>query len=172
MILIILFVILPLISILIAVFSDKIRDKFFFDKDFNEEILEVEVDVEFLQKNETKEYKKGLIYLTNKRIIFFKYKYGWLEIIPILGGSLVAVFIDKNTFWQLPIADLSTYHFEGKIVQNQNHTTLLTHGYTTFITKNNEFFKFDIQLDLITKQKSKWLVNLDKLLPQPNNPNY
>ncbi|MFN8282115.1 MAG: hypothetical protein U0U67_02820 [Chitinophagales bacterium] len=172
MALILLFIILPILAIVIAVFSDKIRDKFIFEKQSNEEIIEVEVDVVVLQQNDKNDFTKGLIYLTNQRIIFFKYKYNWLDLIPIIGSSLMALFIDKNSYWQLPLAQLNTYHFAGKVVQNQNHSTVTTHGYTTLITKNNELYKFDIPLDWQTHQKSKWLVQLDKIIAQKDNPNF
>ncbi|MBX7225262.1 MAG: hypothetical protein K1X55_04480 [Chitinophagales bacterium] len=171
MYIIILFIVLPLVSILLAIFSDKIRDKFVFEKQPNEEIMEVEVDVELIQNNNERNYKKGILYLTNQRLIFFKYKFGWLELIPILGSSLAAIFIDKNNYWQLPLFELLTYQFEGKIVQNHNKTTLAAHGYTSIITKSNALHRFDIPLNWQTQQKSNLLLKLDKFISQKSNPN-
>lgn len=171
MFLIILFIALPLISIILAIFSDKIRDKFVFEKQHNEEIIEIDVDVELIQNNNESDLKKGILYLTNQRLIFFKYKYGWLDIIPILGTSIAAIFIDKNNYWQLPLVELLTYQFEGKIVQNLNKTTLAAHGYTSIITKSNALHKFDIPLNWQTQQKSNLLLKLDKFISQKSNPN-
>lgn len=172
MFLIILFIILPLVSILLAIFSDKIRDKFVFEKQHNEEIMEVDVDVELIQNNNKRDFKKGILYLTNQRLIFFTYKFGWLDLIPVLGPSLAAIFIDKTNYWQLPLVELLRYQYEGKIVQNHNNTTLAAHGYTSFITKSNAIHRFDIPLNWQTQKKSNLLVKLDKVITQKSNPNF
>ena len=66
----------------------KVRDKFVFEKVGNEEIVDVNDAVKLLRRNEKKEYTSGVLYLTNRRLAFFKYRFNWLGIIQFIGEAL------------------------------------------------------------------------------------
>ena len=73
----------------------KVRDKFVFEKVGNEEIVDVNDAVKLLRRNEKKEYTSGVLYLTNRRLAFFKYRFNWLGIIPFIGEAFISIFIYK-----------------------------------------------------------------------------
>ena len=109
MALIIISVIVILISALFLIIGGKIRDKFEFDKSKDEVVVEVNDSVKLLRKNNATEYTDGILYLTNKRFVFFKFKYNWLGIIPFIGGAFVSIFIDKDIYFELPLHQIK--HF-------------------------------------------------------------
>ena len=148
-----------------AVLSDKKRDKFQFDMLPNEKTLQVENDVTFFGSN--KECRKtGLLYLTNKRLVFFRYKYGVLQFIPVVGNTLASVFLDKKIFWELPVNQIITYHFKPTVIKTNNGTRIGSFGETKLLTINKENVDFDIPLKYTDYSKADLLVALDNLLSQ------
>lgn len=62
-------VLLPVIILLLI--GNKVRNKFTFDKEPNEEVIEVNDAVKFIKKNNQTIYTDGIMYLTNRRLLFF-----------------------------------------------------------------------------------------------------
>lgn len=148
-----------------AVLSDKKRDKFQFDMLPNEKTLQAENDVTFFGSN--KECRKtGLLYLTNKRLVFFRYKYGVLQFIPVVGSTLVSVFLDKKVCWEFPVNQIITYQFKPTVIKTNNGTRLGSFGETKLLTINKENVEFDIPLKFTDYTKADLLVALDTLLSQ------
>ncbi|MBL0357269.1 MAG: hypothetical protein IPP72_10460 [Chitinophagaceae bacterium] len=165
MVLTILIFLLFIIAFVFAKIADKKRDKFQFDMLPNEKILQVENDITFFGSN--KECRKtGLLYLTNKRLVFFRYKFGFLQFIPLIGSTLVAVFLDKQICWELPVNQIITYHFKPTVIKTNNGTRVGSFGETKFLTINKENVEFDIPLKFTDYTKSDLLVALDTLLSQ------
>jgi hypothetical protein len=163
MVLTIIILLLFVIVFVFAKIADKKRDEFQFDMLPNEKILQVENDVTFFGRN--KELRKpGLLYLTNKRLVFFRHKYGFLQLIPVIGNTLAAVFMDKKIFWEFPVNQIITYHFKPTVIKTNNGTRVGSFGETKLITINKENVDFDIPLKYTDYSKADLLVALDKLL--------
>ncbi len=150
--------------------GNKVRDKFAFEKIANEEIIDVNDAVKFLRRNEKTEYTSGVLYLTNRRLAFFKYRFNWLGIIPFIGEAFISIFIDKNMLVEIPLHQIADYTFKGKITYNNNNSR--SEGITTFYTKNGEEIQFDIYtMELINNKKPNILIALDRVLKTLDNPN-
>jgi hypothetical protein len=163
MVLTIIILLLFVIVFVFAKIADKKRDEFQFDMLPNEKILQVENDVTFFGRN--KELRKpGLLYLTNRRLIFFRYKYGFLQLIPVIGNTLTAVFLDKQICWEFPVNQIITYNFKPTVIKTNNGTRIGSFGETKLLTSNKENVEFDIPLKFTDYTKSDLLVSLDKLL--------
>ncbi|MBP6660150.1 MAG: hypothetical protein KA174_05675 [Chitinophagales bacterium] len=148
----------------------KVRDKFVFEKVGNEEIVDVNDAVKLLRRNEKKEYTSGVLYLTNRRLAFFKYRFNWLGIIPFIGEAFISIFIDKNDPIEIPLHQILDYTFKGKITYNNNNSR--SEGITTFYIKNGEEIEFDIYtLELINNKKPDILIALDRVVKTLDNPN-
>ncbi|MGF2413583.1 PH domain-containing protein [Ferruginibacter sp.] len=163
MVLTIIILLVFFIAFVFAKIADKKREKIQFDILPNEKILQVENDVTFFGRN--KELRKpGLLYLTNKRLVFFRYKFGFLQLIPVIGNTLTAVFLDKQIFWEFPVNQIITYHFKPTVIKTNNGTRVGSFGETKLITINKENVGFDIPLKYTDYSKADLLVALDRLL--------
>ena len=131
----------------------------------NEKILQVENDVTFFGINR-RLGKTGILYLTSKRLVFFRYQFGFLQFIPLIGSTLVAVFLDKQICWELPVNQIITYHFKPTVIKTNNGTRVGSFGETKFFTLDKENIEFDIPLKFTDYTKSDLLVALDTLLSQ------
>lgn len=148
----------------------KMRDKFVFEKVQNEEIVDVNDAVKLLRRNEKTEYTSGALYLTNRRLVFFKYRFNWLGIIPFIGEAFISIFIDKNVLVEIPLHQILDYTFKGKITYYNNRSQ--NEGITTFYTKDGEEIQFDIYtLELINNKKPDILIALDRVVKTLDNPN-
>lgn len=162
-------VLLPVIILLLI--GNKVRNKFTFDKEPNEEVIEVNDAVKFIKKNNQTIYTDGIMYLTNSRLLFFKHKFDWLNVIPIIGEAISSIFIDKNIALQLPLHQLKHFTFQPKITYH-NHRVAEQKGLTTFYTKQNEVFEFDIYvLGLAEGKAPDILLKLEKKMKELDNPN-
>ncbi|HUM52013.1 MAG TPA: hypothetical protein PK431_09365 [Chitinophagales bacterium] len=150
--------------------GSKMRDKFVFEKVGNEGIVDVNDAVKFLRRNEKTAYDSGVLYLTNRRLIFFKYRFNWLGIIPFIGEAFISIFIDKNILVEIPLYQIANYTFKGKITYYNNRSQ--NEGITTFYTKDGEEIQFDIYtLELINNKKPDILIALDRVVKTLDNPN-
>ena len=148
----------------------KMRDKFVFEKVGNEGIVDVNDAVKFLRRNEKTEYTSGVLYLTNRRLIFFKYRFNWIGIIPFIGEAFISIFIDKNILVEIPLHQIYDYTFNGKITFYNNRSK--EEGITTFYTKDGEEIQFDIYtMELINNKKPDILIALDRVRKTLDNPN-
>ncbi len=165
-----------ILTFVFIIIGNKVRDKFIFEKMTNENIIDVNDAVKFLRKNTKNEFESGVLYLTNKRLIFFKYRFNGLSIIPFLGDAFISIFIDKNALVEIPLHQLLYYTFKGKIIYHENRSSEQL-GITIFYTKLKDEYEFDIYtLELINNKKPEILTTLDKVLasidnPSSNNPN-
>jgi hypothetical protein len=147
----------------------KVRDKFVFEKLANEEIVDVNDEVKFLRRNEKTEYTSGVLYLTNRRFVFFKYRFNWIGIIPFIGEAFMSIFIDKNVAVEIPLHQIGDYTFKGKITYYNNRSQ--NEGITTFYMKNGEELEFDIYtMELINNKKPEILIALERVLKTLDNP--
>ena len=147
----------------------KVRDKFVFEKIENEGIFYVNNTLKFLRRNEKTAYDSGVLYLTNRRLIFFKYRFNWLGIIPFIGEAFISIFIDKNILVEIPLHQIRNYTFEGKITYNNNSSS--EECITTFYTKDGEEIQFDIYtMELINNKKPEILIALDRIIQHLGNP--
>ena len=165
MVLTMLIFLLFIIAFVFAKIADKNRDKFQFDMLPNEKTLQVEIDVTFFGSHR-RFGKTGILYLTNKRLVFFRYQFGFLQFIPLIGSTLVAVFLDKQICWEFPVNQIITYHFKPTVIKTNNGTRLGSFGETKLLTTNKENVEFDIPLKFTDYTKSDLLVALDILLLQ------
>ncbi len=148
----------------------KVRDKFIFEKTANEEIVDVNDAVKFTRRNEKSEYTSGVLYLTNRRLVFFKYRFNWIGIIPFIGEAFISIFIDKNAVVEIPLHQIADYTFKGKITYYNNRSR--EEGITIFYTKNGEEIQFDIYtMELINNKKPEILIQLDGVIKKLDNPN-
>lgn len=162
-------VLLPVILLLLM--GNKIRSQFTFDKEPNEDVLEMNDAVKFVKKNDQTLYIGGIMYLTNRRLLFFKHKHDWLNLIPIIGEAISSIFIDKNVVFQLPLHQLKHFTFQPKITY-YNHRVAEQKGITTFYTKQNEILEFDIYvLGLAEGKAPDILLKLEKKMKELDNPN-
>ncbi len=151
--------------------GNKVRDKFIFEKTTNEEIVDVNDAVKFTRRNEKSEYTSGVLYLTNRRLVFFKYRFNWIGIIPFIGEAFISIFIDKNAVVEIPLHQIADYTFKGKITYHNNRTSQ-QQGITTFFTKQLEEYEFDIYtMELVNNKKPEILIKLDAVLKKLDNPN-
>jgi len=170
MVLIFLAAVIILPTILFLFIGGKVRDKFIFEKAINEEIIEVNDATKFLRRNNETQYTEGVLYLTNKRFVFFKYRFGWLGIIPFIGEAFISIFIDKNAVVELPLHQIKNYTFKGTIIYRGNRASDQK-AITTFYTKQHEEFEFDIYTLLLAENKRPDILDkLDKVLQTLDNP--
>jgi hypothetical protein len=164
MALIIISVIVILITALFLIIGGKIRDKFEFDKSKDEVVVEVNDSVKLLRKNNATEYTDGILYLTNKRFVFFKFKYNWLGIIPFIGGAFISIFIDKHIYFELPLHQIKHFTYKPKITYHNNRVGE-QEGLTTIYTILGEEFEFDIfVLGMAQNKVPEILLQLEKQL--------
>ncbi|QQR99227.1 MAG: hypothetical protein IPK18_06920 [Sphingobacteriales bacterium] len=162
MIVIVLFVIVVILSFVFVSLGNKARKNFTFDKTPNENIIEVNEEVKFLRKNDTKSYNSGILYLTNKRLVFFKYRFAWLGVIPFIGDAFISIFIDKNVFVEIPIQQIIRTRFSPKITYRE-HGYSDEQGLTTFLTNQNDEYEFDIYvLGMAQGEKPAILTKLEQ----------
>lgn len=143
MALIVISVVVILITVLFLIVGGKMRDNFEFDKSSDEHVVEVNDSVKLIRKNTKTELTDGIMYLTNKRIVFFKFKYNWLGIIPFIGEAFISIFIDKHIYFEMPLSHIKHLTFKPKITYHNNRTGE-ENGFTTFYTTLGEEFEFDI----------------------------
>lgn len=163
--------IIIVVIILLYNISGKVRDNFKIEMQNNETLIAVNDEVAFLGKNKNKTHINGIMYLTNRRILFFKHKYDWLNIIPFIGEAVVALFIDKNISVEIPVHQIKFYDYKPKITYRE-HGPTEQNGYTTFYTKLNEEYDFDIfVLDMASGVLPEILMKLEDIQKSINNPN-
>ena len=161
MIFIILFIILPLIAIGIAVFADKKLDKFQIELKANEivHMKEIDVDIEDIL---SKSAAKGVLYLTNKKLVLYRYKYEWLEFIPFIGNSIVALSMDTNPKFEILLTDIKNYIFQNKILY-RNSRLMYKDCHVNLFTKSNIEYKLIIPLKTVDDERAEILLKLDLL---------
>lgn len=152
-----------LTTILFLKMGSKIRDNFVFEKTIGEEIIDLNDAVKFLGKGDKREQLDGILYLTNKRLIFFKYKNYWLSFIPFVGESTISMFIDKSSYWELPLHQIKHFTFKPEITY-YNHRSVEI-GRTYIHSSYNEAFEFDIfVLGMAEKKVPNILIKLKEQL--------
>lgn len=170
MAIIIISVIVIIITCLLFYIGGKVRDNIVIDKANNEKVIDVNDAVKFLGKNKEKKYLNGILFLTNRRLLFYKQRFDWLNIIPFLGEALSTIFINKNIELEIPVHQIMYYEFKP-IVINYDKGPAQETGYTTFFTKQNEEYKFDIYvLDMEDGKIPDILIKLDTVLQTLDNP--
>lgn len=165
MILILFFIIIPIITIIIAVMADKKKARFFFGMRPDESIL-ASVDSALYYTEDKLVATTGILYITNLRLVFFRYKYKFLGFIPFLGSVIEALFIDKNVVFEIPVNNVYTYQFKKTKYVNQNETVLDCFCEATLITKGTVSYKLNIPMSFLEydKEKPELLTHLDLLL--------
>ncbi len=164
MVLILLFIVLPAIAIILAVIADKRKAKFFFGMRPDEFIQESADGVIYYQEGKVLA-TTGIMYVTNKRLVFFKYRYKGLGFIPFVGEMLEAIFIDKNVVFEIQIQGLKSYKFQKKVIfGNRNRTVIGVNCAVSLITRYDEIYKLNMPMFDTTKDKPALLYCLDILL--------
>lgn len=143
MILIIIAIFIFLLSFVLIFVGNKVRKDFSFEKVPNETVIDINDEVKFLRKNDTKSYESGILYLTNKRLVFFRFRFGWLSVIPFIGDAFISIFIDKDIFVEIPIHQIIRTQFSPKVTYRENGYSD-EQGFTIFLTKQNDEYEFDI----------------------------
>lgn len=161
MILIILFIIVPLIAFAIAIYADKKLEKFHIDLQPNEIIHMKEIDVD-LEDLTFKKSAKGVLYLTNKKIVLYRYKFEWLELIPLLGNSIVSLSMDENPFIQIPLEEIKNYTFQNDILY-RNSRLVYKNCNVRLYSKSNLEYKLTIPLKSVDDERAEILVMMDLL---------
>lgn len=176
MILIVIFIIVVLLSFLFVFIGNKARKNFTFERALDEEVMEENDTVKFIRKNNQTMSEDGILYLTNKRLVFFKYRFGWLSVIPFIGEAFISIFIEKNSYIEIPINQIVHTQFSPKITYRE-HGYSEEQGFTTFLTKQNDEYEFEIYVLGMAQgeipQILKKLESVQKSLQNPNsyNPN-
>ena len=165
MILILLFIIIPAITLILAVIADKKKAKFFFGMRPDESIS-ASVDSALYYTEDKQIATTGILYITNHRLIFFRYKYKFLGFIPFFGSVLEALFIDKNIVFEIPVTHVLTYQIKKIKYVNQNETVLDCFCETTLITKTAGVYKLNIPMSHLEydAEKPELLTHLDLML--------
>jgi hypothetical protein len=164
--------IIILIIILLFYIGGKVRDNIAIDKANNETIINVNDAVAYLGKNKEYKHLDGILFLTNRRLLFYKQRFGWLNIVPFLGEALSSVFIDKNLELEIPVHQITHYLFKPVIHYSNNGFVMKEEGFTTIFTKQNEVFDFDIQaLGMSENKIPDILLKLEEVQKTLDNPN-
>jgi hypothetical protein len=165
MILVLLFVAIPVITFIIAVMADKRKAKFFFGLR-HDETIDTSVDSVAYYVKGKRLADTGILYLTNNRLIFFKYRYKALGFIPFIGAYLECCFINRNLAFELSLKDVFTYQAQKTKTINRNRSVLACDCATTFFTKVNEEYKVSIPMSFTEYDAAKplLLTNLDRKL--------
>jgi hypothetical protein len=166
MILLLLLIAIPVITFIIAVRADKRKAKFFFGLRHDETIDSSVNSVAYYVKGK-RLADTGILYLTNHRLIFFKYRYKILGFIPFIGTYLECCFINKDLAFELPIKDVFTYQAKKtKTINNRNRSVLTCNCATTFFTKLQEEYKVSIPMSFTEYDAAKplLLTKLDGML--------
>ena len=164
MILILLFVVIPAITIVFAMQAEKKKAKFFFGMQPDEIIYDTADNVNYTVENKVLN-TTGLLYLTGKRFIFFKYKYGFLGFIPFFGKVLEPIFIDEQLVFEIPLSNILTYHFKKTTyVTSRNRAVIGIACDVTVFTKNKEEIKLVIPMADSRSEKPEILMHVDLLL--------
>lgn len=145
--------------------ADKKKDKFFFGMR-PDEFISSNVDSVLYYTNDKLIATTGILYITNQRLIFYKYKYKFLGFIPFFGSVLEALFIDKNKVFEIPVDNVLTYQFKKIKYVNQNQTVLDCFCETTVMTKSAGTYKLNIPMSFLEYdlEKPELLTHLDLLL--------
>ena len=146
------------IIIILAVIADKRKAKFFAGMHPQENISASANSVKFYVAGKIIA-TTGILYVTNQRLVFLKYKYKGLGFIPFIGTLLESFFIDATPVFEIPLARVRTYRSKKTVrVTNTQRNVRSVDADVSIFTKNNEEYKLNIPM-LDSKMEKPEILN-------------
>lgn len=134
------------IIITLAVIADKRKAKFFSGMHPQESISASADMVKFYVTGKIMA-TTGILYITNQRLVFLKYKYKGLGFIPFIGSLVEAFFIDAVPVFEIPLSQVRTYRSKKTVhVTNTQRNVRSVDADVSIFTKNNEEYKLNIPM--------------------------
>jgi hypothetical protein len=134
------------IIIALAVIADKRKAKFFAGMHPQETISASADKVTFYEPGKVIA-TTGILYITNQRLVFLRYKYKSLGFIPFIGSLIEAFFIDALPVFEIPLGQVVTYRSKKTVyATNAQRNVRSVQADVSIFTKNNEEYKLNIPM--------------------------